>query len=498
MIRSLVSLFCPSVYNGYYLLPTIRLSLIFNKHELVATKTHLKDRAVTVTCTLSESYDTTIKEHHTQHTIALQSILKKIGNYDQAYVSFDSSIALFKDITIPFIDNETIESVLHYELEPLVAFPLSDMVYDYWIVDQDQEKQLSKIIVGFIQKDIFYQYKSICDQVELKNVHFSIDIVNASNAYKQYLTFSYHESSCWLSINNNSIKILCFDGKILKTIRSLSYSENTSLKNSAVWHDVIVTIQLFLEEITNSSKTILILDTTIDDATKTELDAYFEMQSIVLDSDHFAKTVHIALDDTSIKTPLYQLTSMLFFHSDKKFDLTNQLLLPDKIKKQKNMIITSGILIATFFTISIAHMVRTITMYKTEIEKSELQIRTELKKISPGTKSSNISSLEDAAKKGITKEINLWAPFYLNQQETVSYFLFLLSSKIDNKNLGLSLKKISLTKNKIALEGSAKDFSSLGDFERQLRETDLFVQVKPGELLSFALALDIKKKGIPA
>ncbi len=494
MIRAMISLFAPTHYNNYYLLPTMRIGLVFNKHELTASATLYKAYSIMVEQLLHEPYDITIKEPQSQHIFALQNIFKKIDTYDTAYISFDSTYAIFKELTIPFTDQDTIESVLHYELEPIIAFPLTDMIYDYIIIHQDTQKQLTKIMVGFIPKDIFNHCKTLCDQVKLKNLHFGIDIINASKAYKKYLTTSYHEISCWISYHNDTVKIICFEEQNLKILRTITCAKTSLLKDSPLWNDIIVTLQTFLEETTNPEKITFILDTTIDTATQAALDAYFNTKSITLEKTHFSQITGIIFNTTITQSSLFETVSTLLIPDEKTFDLTKTLLLPEKLQKQKNIIFTSIALLAAFTVIGSWHMWKTIHMYKTEINESKQQIKNELKKLSPKAKSNDIPTLETDAKREVKKEINLWSPFYLDQEETIPYYLATLCT-IDNKGLGLSLKKLSITNNKIILEGSVKNFPSLGDFEKQLRKTNLFVHVETGELLAFAMTLNIKKKG---
>lgn len=105
-----------------------------------------------------------------------------------------------------------------------------------------------------------------------------------------------------------------------------------------------------------------------------------------------------------------------------------------------------------------------------------------------------VKAVEEAQEK-VEKEEELW--FAFSRQTRFSFLKALqdLSSAIDKKALGLSLKKLVLTPNNIAIEGEVKGFPELKILEKELRESNLFIAVPPLQELKFNEKLFLKKNG---
>lgn len=95
----------------------------------------------------------------------------------------------------------------------------------------------------------------------------------------------------------------------------------------------------------------------------------------------------------------------------------------------------------------------------------------------------------------LKKEHQQWFAFSKQAEHSYLEYLQDLSEHIDKESIGLDLKKVSMTPEKVMLSGTLKSFESLEVFEEELAELQLLsLAQKPRELSFSNLELTIKDK----
>src|SRR5688572_5280727 len=67
----------------------------------------------------------------TRSSAAVKKIMGHIKKYDQLRVSIPASLVLFKELEVPFLDQEKIRMVLDYEIESMLPFSLHEAIIDF-------------------------------------------------------------------------------------------------------------------------------------------------------------------------------------------------------------------------------------------------------------------------------------------------------------------------------------------------------------------------------
>jgi len=97
------------------------------------------------------------EERDRQIFSTIQTLIKKSGvSFDQIIIAIPGDKALGKLLTLPFTDKKKIEQVLPFEIENFIPFTISDIAYDYQIIEK--EKDHSKVFVSIVKKDYISHY----------------------------------------------------------------------------------------------------------------------------------------------------------------------------------------------------------------------------------------------------------------------------------------------------------------------------------------------------
>jgi len=88
-------------------------------------------------------------------TTAIKKILGRLKKSDQYRISIPSSLVIFKELTVPFLETDKIRMVLEYEVETMLPFSLSEALIDFIITKQDKKGKKSELLVASVrEKDL--------------------------------------------------------------------------------------------------------------------------------------------------------------------------------------------------------------------------------------------------------------------------------------------------------------------------------------------------------
>ncbi len=169
------------------------------------------------------------REKALAETIA--GIAKECYPYDSVRVAISASLAIFKEITLPFIEAEKIRMVLPYEIEPLLPFAVTEATIDFIITSQNLEAKNSNVLVVAIRTaDIERTLKPFM----LAGVTPNSATVDIFALYGLYLQLKPYRSltgiSALIDIGSRTTRVAFIHNGELKFIRNLQKGTNSLVR----------------------------------------------------------------------------------------------------------------------------------------------------------------------------------------------------------------------------------------------------------------------------
>ena len=161
-------------------------------------------------------------------------------------------------------------------------------------------------------------------------------------------------------------------------------------------------------------------------------------------------------------------------------------------------VITASVLCLLLIVALAANNFLRIRSFKQEVQASEQEVITNLKKLGL-TNAKSLSVAMREAEEKVSEEEAIW--FAFSQQTRVSFLKYLekLSTVIDRKALGLHITKLIIGQQEpssLTLEGEVQDFDALKILERELKNSGLFTNVPSLQTTKFTLQMPLKKNGV--
>lgn len=106
----------------------------------------------------------------------------------------------------------------------------------------------------------------------------------------------------------------------------------------------------------------------------------------------------------------------------------------------------------------------------------------------------NLKEIVAKAEETLKNERKLWFSFSKQTEKSYLEFLQDLSVHIDREDIGLDLKKLLMSPDKITLTGTLKEWEKLEVFKQELSELELLELVEEPRELTFTIVLKVKDK----
>ncbi len=116
-------------------------------------------------------------ETHKERVIAaLITAATHIKHYQQIRIALPSSLVVFKEIVLHFIDPEKIRMVLEYEIESMLPFASKDAVIDFIITKVDTTNQTSQLLVAAVRNQDLADYLDLFSAAGINPTSITIDL----------------------------------------------------------------------------------------------------------------------------------------------------------------------------------------------------------------------------------------------------------------------------------------------------------------------------------
>ncbi len=540
MITSLIkNVLIPEKFGNYYLLSQRVIGFVITKSAVHATQLLMHGRGVTFERFFMEAIptDPTIA-FADRVALAIKTILSQADRYDAVRTSLQSSTAIFKNLTLPFLDHEKISMVLNYEIEPYLPFPTTDAVIDFIITKSNKELKSSDVLVCAVQKSHIAEHLSYFKAAGITPDAITIDLFDVYGFYRLLPNYKDLKGTVALvdiSFNFTSIAYL-IDGQLMllrtlpkgitfwaKTIaQSLTLTPQDTLekiirfgldKTSEEQYGKAITdtVGVYLQDIKFTldsfaaqtpqpkelHKILLLGDGAEIPHITTFFTEHLGTKCEEFDTNAILKVQHYSLKKGKKipQTETVSLSTALITPIMNHFNLLKQEFAPTHDTLFTKQSITALVLLGTIFVSLVGVNFIRVSRLNKEVTASEQEVLSTLKKLGLSNAKSLSVALREAEEK-VSEEEAIW--FAFSQQTRVSFLKYLekLSVAIDRKALGLKITKFIITQQEpssLTLEGEVKDFEALKVLERELKNTNLFLTIPSLQTTKFNVQMPLKK-----
>ena len=533
MSQFIKEIFLPEKINNYYLFSKTIVGIEINKANIIATKTILQGNTRTVELTIEEKITEETSENGVERIAhALTSIFTKIGKYDEIHTALPASLAVFKELKLPFLDYEKINMVIGFEIEPLLPFSLRDAVVDFVITRQIVEEKSSEVLVVAVQKQHIIEHLALFESVGLKPTVITIDMIALYGLYKQIPAYTQLDGGIVLIELNSCVTcITLLVNTQLKMVRTLPKGiisiaktaaqevqktptemidhllrfglETTDLaaytpaieKAVSEWWDALnFTLTSFSAQLLNRKSFTKVIffgegslvkrlipfigQKTGVSSEQLSVESLSENKTFLIKNSNSITPINIISVSTALPLP----TTASFNLIKKDFALTNNSLL---VKQLILLIVfTIGLfaILITHYTLQTSKLTRELSTSKKE---ALVAIKETFKDIEEEDLDEAIREAEDELK----KQKETWFAFSGPSRASFLQYLLELTSRIDKKSLNFSVDQIAIAEGELTLKAQVRDHDALKILERELGQSPFFSYITPQENPQFTMKI---------
>lgn len=532
-------IFVPERVRSYYPLPTRTIGFDINRSMIHASKIVLSGYKVTIEKTRDYALETdSSKSFQERVGIAIAEIVKELAPYDHIRTSLSSSVVVYKELTLPFLDEEKIIQVLPFEIEQYLPFSTQDAIIEFVITKINKEQKSCDILAAAVKKEYVVEHLAYFKAAGIEPTAITIDLFDLYGLYKNIPAYASLAGGIVLvDIGFNVTHIAYILNGQLRAIRSLprglttiakmlstnlhissndaleqvlrfglerydnqAYLEQAQTAFASYWDDIQFTLSSFATRVlpaTPLNKVFLLgYGTTI-----AQLAPFIEKQYAISCS---LFDIHELFKNplVSSKNPnRISQSTLLSIATAWPTAITQNV----NLRKQELSLSTSGIvakqlitltaLVICIFGLFFTHRYIQLNKLHQAYITSEKEVKTYLKEKNLSS-SPNLDRAIDEAREKIETEQEIWFAFSSQVRFSFLYYLQELSSAVDRQSIGLDLTKLTITYDTITIDGEVKGFEELKIFERELRESNLFIFVPSIQNIKFKnVTLVLKKTG---
>jgi type IV pilus assembly protein PilM len=116
------------------------------------------------------------QDSYKERVIGALAKITTIKNYHQVRVALPSSLVVFKEIVLQFIDPEKIRMILEYEVESMLPFSSRDAVIDFIITKTDTTAVTSQVLVAAVRNQDLADYLDLFSATGINPTSITIDL----------------------------------------------------------------------------------------------------------------------------------------------------------------------------------------------------------------------------------------------------------------------------------------------------------------------------------
>lgn len=535
MIREL---FLPNYIAGRYLIPKRVVSIDIARTYISASQVYFHSTKITIEKCINEPLEVGNNINYEERVInALKNLKPQLSHYNVLRTTLPSSIAIIKEITLPFTQPEKIKMVLEYEIEPLLPFSLNDAIVDGIITKIIPEEQKALVLAAAVPKEHIANHLSLLRAADFDPDIISIDFFDLYQLYLKIPAYSHgNNAHVLMDIETHTTRIGYVYNGALRLVRTLpkgiinqvkTISDALGMQPSAVmeqimrygfahedrsfthalkesldtfWQDVSFTLSSFTAHADKKIDTIIIfgagaeingLPSFITEKTGTSCEK-MQINQIVAD-----KSIEMKQSGTITQNCILSLATAMAPESDTALNLRKKEFATTKTPLFIKQLITTGILTCTLVFGLIGFTIYQISSLNYEYRASEEELSKELMtrfKISE-EENPDLESLISTAAGKVSQSERLMFAFSGGHRASFLQYLFELTSIINKDALDLKLNRLQIADNTLTLVGSVATFDQLNALEDDLRKAKLFTYTQRLQDTQFTIKIPLTKQG---
>jgi type IV pilus assembly protein PilM len=461
--------------------------------------------------------------------------MHSIGHYDAIYSSLSSSLAIFKELKLPFIDEHKIRMVLEFEIEPLLPFSVHDAVIDFIVTKQLPQEKSSELLIAAVQKHHVAHHIGLFEQAGFSPNVITIDLFALYGVYRLIPTYAqFQGSTAIIDLGAQTTGIALIDNGQLRLIRALpkgvvhqakalshtlsmqlndamaalvrfglekngneEYTKAAMAIFSDFWQEIALTLNSFSAqtEQKQSINHIYILgggaeikgfSSFVTTLLGIECEPFQIHKLLQSNAVHFiTKNGIVSTATLSICTALPTSTTARFNLRAKEFGISG-----DQTALTKQLIVASVLIALFFVTLAQQDFFQTRKLRNVARETQDEMIallKQKFRKI-PGTEE-DLRRVVDMAEAELRKEEKLWFAFANPDRAAFLQYLLELTSRVNKQELQFTIDRLIITENSITLDAHVKDHDALIALENDLRQSKLFKHVDAQDQPDFKMKI---------
>lgn len=536
MSQLIKDIFLPEKIKSYYLFPKTVVGIEINKTNIIATKTRINGTTSTIELVIEEAIPEETSEENLEKTSpALQSIFSKIGKYDEIHTILPSSVAVFKELKLPFTSREKISMVVGFEIEPLLPFSLRDAVIDFVITREIPEEKSSEIMITAVQKQQITQHLQMFEAVGLKPDVITVDIIALYGLYQQIDAYKQLTGGTILIyITSYTTNVILIINGQLKTMRTLpkgiialtkqiaqdlnktpqeiidyllrfgleandtpEYSSAMEKNVTDWWNSIDFTLNAFSRQFLNQQAITKIIFLGKGALIKGLIPFIGQKSGVpceLFNPELINQNTALTIKNVNAITPINVIsvsaslplpTTVDYNLAQKEFkSADNSLLL-------KQLIVLAVLTVGLFATL-ITHYSLQTSKLKKEIRLSEQEALSALTSTFKNLEGeTNLGDAIDAAEEEVEEQKKRW--FAFSQQSRASFLQYLreLVEKIDKKSTGFNIEQLNIDEDTLTIKAEVRDHDALKILGRELAQSKLFKPFESPETPQFTLKIPL-------
>jgi type IV pilus assembly protein PilM len=531
------NIFLPDKIGNKYIFAKRIVGFDIGKTHISTTQVYASGTNLIIEKCLEEKLDPALTTYEERVTKALKSIHTKLDKYDEVRTALSSSLAVFKELKLPFTSYEKINMIINFEVEPLLPFSLSDAVVDFIITHTNKTEQSSQVLVAAVQKQYIAQHlKLFVDSGFDPNV-ITIDLFGLYGLYQHIPSYTKRKGGIvLLDLGLHSTRMAYIHNDQLKLIRTLpkgmstiakevaqelkiapaqamdhimrfglepadwpEYSKAITKASTTFWNSVRFTLTSFTVQTTpeQSVNTLIMLGGGAE--LKKLVPFVTDLLKIpceLFNVNAIDKTIQIKTKKSISMACIISLATALPSPLTQLFNLRkDEFSIADNKLFYKQFITTIVLTICLLGGLFVNNYIQ-IKSLQNELQSSEQETIDALKKRFKNLEETgDLEGTIEEAQREVEKEEKTWFAFSGPARATFLKYLLELTNRIDKKALGFKINKITITEGKMMLSAEVKDFPSLKLLEKELRQSKLFSSIEPQNDTTFDMQITLAQNG---
>jgi type IV pilus assembly protein PilM len=538
MIRDL---FLPSYIKGRYIIPQRIVGIDIGRTYVSASQIYLRDTTITIEKCINEPLEMGNNTNYDERIInALKNLKPQLNHYNVLRTALPSSIAIIKELTLPFIEPEKIKMVLGYEIEPLLPFSLNDAIVDGIITKIMPEEHKSLVLVAAVPKEYIANHLQLLHAADLDPDIISIDFFDLYELYRKMPNYSEaYQAHVLIDIESHTTRIGYIYNGALRIVRTLPkgmvnqvklISDSLGMQPSAVmeqiirygfnhedrsftqalrealdtyWQDIAFTLISFTAQSDKKIDKILIVGagaeihgfpSFITEKTGTTC------EKIDINQITHQKNIITKQNGVIAQNCIMSLATALNSPETSSFNLRQKEFASTKTPLMIKQFIIAGILSCAIVFGLIGYTVYQLSSLHLEISASTEEASRDLMNNFPKIASSEdeepeLDTLITAAEQKVDQLARLMNAFSGGHRASFLQYLFELTNIIHKDELSLTLDRLQIDEKTLILQGEVPTFTEVKALEDDLRKATLFTYNDRIQKEKFIATIQLKNTG---